>query len=258
MAFPTDPAYLRALFDRNARTYEFVNRLISAGQVARWRRELVRLAGIPADGRVLDAFAGPGSLGTMALARLGPCGELVLADLSPAMVARAEAALGSTGAARSAQTGRPRVRSVVADLLDPAVDLGRFDVVLLGFGLRYVPDVPAALESLGARLSPGGRLALLEFTRPKHPAPWHLPALLYFRRLLPALGAALAGEAELYDYLCVSARDFLTPAELGQALWRAGLVPERSRLYLGGLVSVVVAAALPPVAGGEATSPSER
>ena len=97
---PADPSYLRDLFSRNARTYDEVNSLISLGLVERWRRELVDLAGVRPGDEVLDAFAGPGSLARHAWARLGPEGRLVLADLSPAMLAEARRRLTSAPGSR--------------------------------------------------------------------------------------------------------------------------------------------------------------
>ncbi len=237
-AHPTDPGYLRGLFSRNARTYDAVNVAISLGQVRRWRREVVTLARIPAGGRVLDAFAGPGSLAEPAAARMGPPGELVLVDLSPAMLDQARLRLARQD---HGDGGLPQLRFVAADLLHTAEDLGRFDAVLLGFGLRYVADPVAALRRLRRLLSPGGRLAVLEFTRPSASAAWAVPAQAYFHHLLPPLAARLAGEAELYEYLRDSSAGFLTPGELGAALDQAGWTPLRSRVHLGGLVTVVVA-----------------
>jgi demethylmenaquinone methyltransferase / 2-methoxy-6-polyprenyl-1,4-benzoquinol methylase len=239
---PTDPSYVRDLFTRNARTYDSLNGPTSFWQVDRWRHELVALARIPAAGRVLDAFAGPGSLSLPAVRRLGPQGKLVLADLSPVMLANARTRLaGEQGTLGT----RPLVSFVAADLLDPATDIGRFDVVLLGFGLRYVREIVPALRRLTDLLAPGGRLAVLEFTRPPRALSWGLPAQMFFRYALPHVGRWLGGDPELYAYLRDSAGAFLTPAGLGAALWEAGLVPGPSRIFLGGLVTDVVAERLP-------------
>ena len=197
----------------------------------RWRRELVALAAVrPAD-TVLDAFSGPGSLARHASARLGPRGRLLLADLSPAMLAEARS--------RPAAAGGPRLEIVTADVLAPATELGRFDVVLFGFGLRYVPDVHRALERLTHYLRPGGRLAVLEFTRPTR-ATLALPAQWYFGHVLPHVAAFLAGDAEIYEYLHASSSSFLTAEQLLDAFRAAGLQPNAIRRRLGGLVAGVV------------------
>jgi demethylmenaquinone methyltransferase/2-methoxy-6-polyprenyl-1,4-benzoquinol methylase len=228
---PVDPSYLRDLFSRNARTYDAVNTLISFHQVERWRRELVSLAGVHPGDAVLDAFAGPGSLARHAAARLAPQGRLVLADLSPVMLAVARR--------RLEHVHGPRPVFVTTDVLALDTELGCFDVVLVGFGLRYVPDVHRTLERLALYLRPGGRLAVLEFTRPAR-ATFALPAQWYFSRVLPRVAAFLAGDAEIYEYLSASSRAFLTGERLVAAFGAAGLEPTATRGYLGGLVTSVV------------------
>jgi demethylmenaquinone methyltransferase/2-methoxy-6-polyprenyl-1,4-benzoquinol methylase len=235
---PVDASYLRDLFSRNASTYDRINAWISFGQVERWRRELVAMAAIGPGCAVLDAFAGPGSLSRHAAVRLDGGGRLVLADLSPRMLDQARRHLAA--ACRSAAT--PAVEFVTADVLAGDTDLGSFDVVLLGFGLRYVPDVHAALLRLGRYLRPGGRLAVLEFTRPRR-ASFALPAQWYFDRILPHIAAALSGDAELYAYLQTSSRAFLTTEGLVAAFRAAGLEPVAVDHRLGGLVTLVVGTA---------------
>ena len=172
----------------------------------------------------------------------------MLADLSPAMLAEARRRLEPEQDPRSHRRRRekplgraagPRLEFVATDVLAPDTDLGRFDVVLLGFGLRYVPDVHRALERLAVYLRPGGRLAVLEFTRPPH-ATLARPAQWYFGRVLPHVAALLAGDAEIYEYLHASSAAFLTADELAAAFVEAGLCPTTTRVRLGGLVTGVV------------------
>ena len=128
---------------------------------------------------------------------------------------------------------------MTVDVLAPDTDLGRFDVVVLGFGLRYVPDVNRALQRLAGYLRPGGRLGVLEFTRPSR-ATLARPAQWYFGRVLPHLAARLAGDAEIYEYLRDSAAAFLTSAELADAFVESGVDPTATRIRLGGLVTSMV------------------
>jgi demethylmenaquinone methyltransferase/2-methoxy-6-polyprenyl-1,4-benzoquinol methylase len=236
---PFDPWYLRDLFNRSARYYDSVNLITSFGQVASWRKEVAALAAPrPAD-RVLDAFSGTGGLALEVLPSLGDQAELVLADLSPAMLNVAQTRIGPVLASRPGP--RPRAVYVVGDLLQQELGLGTFDVVLLGWGLRYVPDVQEALKRIRRFVGPGGRLVVLEFTRPG-PRSWATPAQLYFRHVLPRLGSWLAGDSELHQYLRVSSAAFPDAAFLAQLIGETGLVVTDVRSHLGGLVTAVAAA----------------
>jgi len=237
---PTDPSYLRDLFNNSARYYDSVNKTTSLGQVALWRKEVVWAASLHPSDRVLDAFAGPGGLSAEAVPQLGCGGRLILADLSPVMLHEATKHLGPILARRG--ENRPRVDYVVGDLLRDDLGLGEFDVVFLGWGLRYVEDVDAALARMRAFVKPGGCLVVLEFTRPPRVS-WATPAHLYFRYVLPRIGSLLAGDSELHDYLAESAATFLSAAELLQAVQKAGFALRSDSSHLDGLVTIVAATA---------------
>ena len=235
---PHDPAYLRDLFDHSAWYYDRVNIVTSFGQVYLWRREVAGLAHPGPDDRVLDAFAGTGGLAVEVLPNLGPQGEIVLVDLSPAMLRVAQGRLGSHLAKRPGP--RPRATFVVGDLLDEDLCLGRFDVVLLGWGLRYVPDVREALGTVRALLKPGGRLVVLEFTSPRRRS-WAYPAQLFFRHGVPSVGSWLAGDRELHQYLRASSSIFPQAGVLAGLIAETGLTVTTLKSHLGGLVTIVAA-----------------
>jgi demethylmenaquinone methyltransferase / 2-methoxy-6-polyprenyl-1,4-benzoquinol methylase len=237
---PTDASYLRDLFNNSARYYESVNKVTSLGQVILWRKEVVWAAALHPSDRVLDAFCGPGGLSAEAVTHLGVGGQLVLGDLSPAMLHEARKRLAPILASRAGS--RPRVEYVAGDLLRDDMGLRDFDVVFLGWGLRYVADVDAALGRMRSFLKSGGRLVVLEFTRPPHVS-WATPAHLYFRYVLPQIGSWLAGDRELHEYLSESAAKFLSTSELVQAIERAGFGIRSCSAHLDGLVTIVAATA---------------
>jgi demethylmenaquinone methyltransferase/2-methoxy-6-polyprenyl-1,4-benzoquinol methylase len=237
---PLDPGYLRDLFSRNARTYDSVNLLISLGLVRRWRRYLVGMAQVRAEDRVLDAFCGPGSLGVLATERLGSTGEVVFADLSPAMLQLARMNMRLACQARERRSACPTARFVQTDVLNlPAQET--FDLIFLGFALRYTADPSASLDGLARLLRPGGRIAVLEFTGPREGgARWTALPRWYFHRLLPILAGRLGRGREVYDYLSASSASFLTPDELDRAARDAGLSRRVLREKMGGLVCLLV------------------
>jgi demethylmenaquinone methyltransferase/2-methoxy-6-polyprenyl-1,4-benzoquinol methylase len=237
---PTDASYLRDLFNNSARYYESVNKVTSMGQVVLWRKEVVWAASLHPSDRVLDAFCGPGGLSAEAISHLGIGGRLTLGDLSPVMLHEARKRLGPILVSRGAD--RPRVEYVAGDLLREDLGLLDFDVVFLGWGLRYVEDVDAALARMRSFLRPGGRLVVLEFTRPPRVS-WATPAHLYFRYLLPQIGSWLAGDRELHEYLSESAATFLSAEELVRAIENTGFAIRSCSSHLDGLVTIVAATA---------------
>lgn len=237
---PTDASYLRDLFNNSARYYESVNKVTSMGQVVLWRKEVVWAASLHPSDRVLDAFCGPGGLSAEAIPQLGSGGRLTLADLSPVMLHEATKRLGPILVSRGGD--RPRVEYVAGDLLCQDLGLRDFDVVFLGWGLRYVEDVDVALARMRSFLKPGGRLVVLEFTRPPRVS-WATPAHLYFRYVLPQIGSWLAGDRELHEYLSESAATFLSAPELEGAVENAGFAARSCSSHLDGLVTIVAATA---------------
>lgn len=241
---PTDTTYLRDLFSTSAHYYERVNMVTSLGQVVLWRREVIRAARLRPTDRVLDAFCGPGTLAEQAFALLGSEGRLVLADLSPVMLHQARIRLEQKGAGRTGSG--PSVDYVAGDLLRDDLGLRGFDVVILGWGLRYVEDVQLALTRMRAFLRPEGRLVILEFTRPPSVS-WAAPAHYYFRHILPKVGSWLARDRELHEYLQVSAAGFLSAADLVRAVEEAGFTVIYRRAYLDRLVTILTAVADSPL-----------
>jgi len=230
-----EPSHVAALFDRNALTYDRINTVITLGLDAAWRRWAARQAA-PLDRltppRVLDACAGTGLL-ARDLARRGA--TVTAVDAAPRMLEVARARLGAAGLA---------ARVVVGDLADPATAAGLggpFDAVTLGFGLRYFADPGALLRPLRGLLRPGGRLVVVEAVRP----PGDLPGVaagLYFNEVAPRVGAALAGSAELYEFLTASTRALGSADEVAAHLRGARFGIALRRRFACGVVAGFVAA----------------
>jgi demethylmenaquinone methyltransferase/2-methoxy-6-polyprenyl-1,4-benzoquinol methylase len=216
-----EPEGVQSMFDRIAPVYDVMNRVMTAGLDRRWRRETVRAVVRPGD-RVLDAACGTGDLAIEA-SRAGA--RVVGLDFSGAMLERAR---------RKA----PELEWLQGDLLALPFEDGDFDAATVGFGIRNVADLEAGLRELRRVVTPGGRLGVLEITRPSGILrPFYS---LWFDRVVPLLGRILPG-GEAYTYLPASVRRFPGPDELAAAMRAAGFDDVRYRLFAGGIVALHVA-----------------
>ncbi len=226
------PDEVRHMFDRISPVYDLMNRLMTAGLDRRWRRLTAAAVVRPGD-RVLDACCGTGDL-AMAASEAG--GDVTGLDFSEAMLERARRKSAS-------------VEWVRGDLLALPFADASFDAATVGFGIRNVADLEAALRELARCLRPGGRLGCLEITQPRGALRPFFG--VWFDRLVPLAGKVLPGGAA-YSYLPASVRRFPGPADLAAAMKRAGFADVQWRLLAGGIVAVHVAIA----AGGPAGDPA--
>jgi demethylmenaquinone methyltransferase / 2-methoxy-6-polyprenyl-1,4-benzoquinol methylase len=217
------PDAVRRMFDRIAPVYDAMNRTMTAGLDRRWRRLTAEAAVRPGDD-VLDACCGTGDL-AIAASRAG--GNVTGLDFSPAMLARAR---------RKA----PGLEWIEGDLLALPFADASFDSATVGFGVRNVEDLGGAIEELRRVLRPGGRLGVLEITRPRGLlAPFYR---VWFDGVVPLLGKLLPG-GSAYTYLPASVRRFPGPQELAEMIEGAGFRDVRVRLLAGGIVALHTAEA---------------
>jgi demethylmenaquinone methyltransferase/2-methoxy-6-polyprenyl-1,4-benzoquinol methylase len=211
------------MFDRIAPVYDAMNRTMTAGLDQRWRRATAAAVVRPGD-RVLDACCGTGDL-AIACARAG--GRVTGLDFSERMLARA-------------RRKGPKLEWVRGDLLGLPFADGSFDAATVGFGVRNVDDLDRAFAELRRVLRGGGRLGILEITRPSGVlAPFYG---VWFDGVVPLLGKLLPG-GSAYTYLPASVRRFPGPEDLAAVIARAGFGDVRWRLFAGGIVAVHTAVA---------------
>jgi demethylmenaquinone methyltransferase/2-methoxy-6-polyprenyl-1,4-benzoquinol methylase len=210
------PEGVRTMFDRIAPVYDVMNRVMTAGLDQRWRRKTVEAVVEPGD-RTLDAACGTGDLALIA----SKAGATVTGlDFSEAMLQRA-------------RRKSSDVEWIRGDLLALPFDDDTFDSATVGFGIRNVADLPGSLEELRRVLRPGGRLGILEITRPR--GPLRVFYSLWFDRIVPLLGKVLPG-GEAYTYLPASVRRFPGPDDLAAQM--AGFTQVEYRLFAGGIVAL--------------------
>jgi demethylmenaquinone methyltransferase/2-methoxy-6-polyprenyl-1,4-benzoquinol methylase len=217
------PDAVRTMFDRISPVYDAMNRTMTMGLDQRWRRVAASAVVRPGD-RVLDACCGTGDL---ALAAVRAGGRVTGLDFSERMLERARQ--------KSAE-----VEWVHGDALALPFEDGTFDAATVGFGVRNLNDLERGLAELRRVLRAGGRVAILEITRPRGMlAPFYR---LWFDGLVPLLGKLLPG-GSAYTYLPASVRRFPGPEELAELLRGAAFEDVRWRTFAGGIVAVHIGVA---------------
>ena len=217
--------YVQEMFSRIARRYDLMNRLMTAGQDVRWRREVVCRAGIPESGRLLDLGTGTGDL-AWETRRQHPGSQPVAADFTLEMM--------RVGKSRP---NFPSLDWSAADALHLPFLTETFDAVISGFLLRNVVDVPQALSEQYRVLKPGGRVVVLDTTQPTRNL---LSPLINFHLhvIIPFLGRIIAGATEAYTYLPESTEAFLKAEQLAAFFSQAGFKEVGFRRLMFGTVAI--------------------
>jgi len=192
------PRLVGQVFHSVAGRYDLMNDLMSLGVHRIWKRFTVDLAALRPGEEVLDVAGGTGDLAERMVGRVAPQGQVILSDINPAMLEAGRERLVDAGIVAN-------MAYVLADAEHLPFRDRSMDCVTIGFGLRNCTDKSAALRSMYRVLRPGGRLLVLEFSRPR--VPGLSPAYdLYSFTALPLLGRIVARDAASYRYLAESIR----------------------------------------------------
>lgn len=220
---------VRGVFDSVADNYDIMNDLMSAGMHRLWKRSTVAEAGVKPGYRVLDLAGGTGDLAIAFAKQVGETGRVVLADINGAMLEQGRRRVVDAGVG-----GRVDIAQVNAE--DLPFDDNSFDRIAIAFGLRNVTDKDAALREMFRVLKPGGKLLILEFSKPNESVQ---PAYdLYSFKVLPTLGKLVARDSESYQYLAESIRMHPDQETLQTMMEAAGFERCRFRNFSAGIVAL--------------------
>ena len=186
------------VFHSVASKYDVMNDLMSMGVHRLWKRLTVEKSGVRRGQSVLDLAGGTGDLTAKFSKIVGDTGRVVLGDINESMLKVGRARLTDRGI-----VGNVEYVQANAECL-PFPD-NTFDCITIAFGLRNVTDKDAALASMFRVLKPGGRLLILEFSKPVAPGLSPLYDFYSFN-ILPAMGKLIANDSESYQYLAESIR----------------------------------------------------
>lgn len=223
-------ARVAGVFHSVAGKYDLMNDLMSGGVHRLWKRFTVEKAAVRPGHKVLDIAGGTGDLSYAFARQVGPEGQVILADINSSMLNVGRDRLTDQGVAG-------HIHYVQADAQYLPFPDNHFDRVSIAFGLRNVTDKDQALADFLRVLKPGGRLLVLEFSKPRQ-------ALLekaydaYSFRLLPMMGQLVAGDADSYRYLAESIRMHPNQETLKGMIDNAGFQLSEYHNMTGGIVAL--------------------
>lgn len=218
------------VFHSVADKYDIMNDVMSLGVHRLWKRFTLAQTGLKNGQKVLDLAGGTGDLALKMSRMVGQSGEVVLSDINASMLANGRDRLTDEGVA-----GNVRYIQANAECLPFPDDY--FDCITMAFGLRNVTDKDMALRSMYRVLKPGGRLLVLEFSKPV--APGLSPVYdLYSFKLLPMMGKLIANDEDSYRYLAESIRMHPDQQTLKAMMQEAGFERCDYHNLTGGIVAL--------------------
>ena len=214
--------YVQNMFTRIARRYDLMNRLMTGGQDIRWRRQVIQFARLRKNASLLDLGTGTGDLAREAITQF-PRARVIAADFTLEMM-------------RVGQKRGP-LNFSSADALQLPFQDWSFDAVVSGFLMRNVIDLQKALQEQYRVLKKGGRMVILDTTRPKKnilsPFIW-----VHMHFIIPTLGRLLTGSSDAYRYLPETTEGFVTAEEMAARMAAAGFKKINYERFMFGTIAI--------------------
>lgn len=187
-----------SVFHSVAQQYDIMNDLMSFGIHRLWKRFTIDASGVRPGNKVLDLAGGTGDLTAKFSQLVGNQGKVILADINSSMLKVGRDKLRDKGLVQN-------IEYVQANAEELPFEDNTFDIITIAFGLRNVTDKDKALRSMYRVLKPGGRLLVLEFSKPEHEIV-NKAYDFYSFSILPKMGELVAKDGESYQYLAESIR----------------------------------------------------
>ena len=220
------------VFHSVAGKYDLMNDLMSGGVHRLWKRMTIEMSGVRRGNSVLDIAGGTGDLTAKFSRIVGSEGTVVLADINDSMLKVGRDRLMDRGMVNNIKFSQADAQCL------PFPD-NTFDVITIAFGLRNVTDKDMALRSMLRVLKPGGRLLVLEFSKPGNPVLSKIYDTYSFS-ILPKLGKLFASDADSYQYLAESIRMHPDQDKLLNMINEAGFSGSEYFNLTGGIVALHV------------------
>ncbi|MFT4652348.1 MAG: demethylmenaquinone methyltransferase/2-methoxy-6-polyprenyl-1,4-benzoquinol methylase [Porticoccaceae bacterium] len=218
------------VFHSVASNYDLMNDLMSAGVHRLWKRMTIEMSGVRPGNKVLDIAGGTGDLAAKFSPIVGTDGYVVLADINDSMLKVGRDRLMNIGVVDNVKFSQADAQYL------PFPD-NTFDIVTIAFGLRNVTDKDLALKSMLRVLKPGGRLLILEFSKPGNPLLSKIYDTYSFN-ILPKLGKLFADDGDSYQYLAESIRMHPDQKTLISMMDDAGFANTDFHNMTGGVVAL--------------------
>ena len=218
------------VFHSVADKYDVMNDLMSAGVHRLWKRYTIETSGAKSGDTILDLAGGTGDLAAKFSRIVGRQGQVILSDINGSMLENGRTRLINKGIA-----GNMEYVQANAECL-PFPD-NYFNIITIAFGLRNVTDKDAALRSMYRTLKPGGKLMILEFSKPTMPG-LDIVYDQYSFKLLPLIGKLVANDEESYRYLAESIRMHPDQETLKRMVEDAGFERTAYPNMTGGIVAL--------------------
>ncbi|MFQ1019089.1 bifunctional demethylmenaquinone methyltransferase/2-methoxy-6-polyprenyl-1,4-benzoquinol methylase UbiE [Gilliamella sp. CG13] len=218
------------VFHSVADKYDVMNDLMSFGIHRIWKKITIEYSSVRKGQKVLDLAGGTGDLTAKFSQLVGVNGLVVLADINESMLKVGREKLRDKGLFKNIEYVQANAEEL------PFAD-NFFDCITISFGLRNVTDKNKALQSMWRVLKPGGRLLILEFSKPQYPI-LNKAYDLYSFTMLPLMGKVIANDADSYRYLAESIRMHPDQKTLKKMMEDAGFVDVKYHNMTGGIVAL--------------------